>query len=143
MATNYIPEGYHTVTPYLVVDDIEKVIEFLEKGLGGQLKYGMPGPDGKVRHAEVLIGNSHIMLGQSHKESPSNESMLYLYVPDVDATFAKALAAGASEVMPVSDQFYGDRSGGLMGPCGNQYWIATHKEDVSEEEMARRMAEMG
>jgi len=137
---NPIPQGFHTVTPYLVVSDAAKVMDFLRRAFGATERFRMPGPDGSVAHAEMQVGDSIIMLGQPQGEDRTMRSMLYLYVPDVDATFKKALSAGAISVREPADQFYGDRSGAVKDPAGNEWWIATHQEDVSSLEMERRMA---
>jgi PhnB protein len=137
---NPIPQGFHTVTPYLVVSDAAKVMDFLRRAFGATERFRMPGPDGSVAHAEMQVGDSIIMLGQPQGEDRTMRSMLYLYVPDVDATFKKALSAGAISVREPADQFYGDRNSAVKDPGGNEWWIATHKEDVSPQEMERRMA---
>jgi PhnB protein len=135
-----VPEGFRTVTPYLIVDDAAKLIDFLQRAFAAEVKFQMTGPDGKIGHSEVRIGDSMVMLGGARPEWKAMPAMIHLYVEDCDAVYAKALAAGAEQVMPLSDQFYGDRSGGVKDSNGNMWWIATHKEDVSEEEMRRRMA---
>jgi len=135
-----IPEGYHTITPYLIVDDAGRLIEFMKAAFGATVTFAMTNPDGKIGHTELRVGNSMVMLGEARPEWPARPAMLYLYVDDVDATYQKAIDAGATVVMPVKDQFYGDRSGGVQDMCGNQWWIATHKEDISDEEMKRRHA---
>jgi PhnB protein len=137
---NPIPQGFHTVTPYLVVSDAAKLMDFLRRAFGATERFRMPGPDGSVAHAEMQVGDSIIMLGQPQGEDRTMRSMLYLYVPDVDATFKKALSAGAISVREPADQFYGDRNSAVKDPGGNEWWIATHKEDVSPQEMERRMA---
>src|SRR5437773_592403 len=135
-----VPEGYHTVTPYLIVNDAAALIEFIKRAFGGQVMFQMAGPDGSVGHSEMRIGDSMVMLGSAKENWKAMPAMIHLYVEDCDAVYAKALEAGAEVVMPLSDQFYGDRSGGVKDANGNMWWIATHKEDVSEEEMKRRMA---
>jgi PhnB protein len=137
---NPIPQGFHTVTPYLVVSDAAKLLDFLQRAFGATERFRMPGPDGSVAHAEMQIGDSIVMLGQPQGENRTMKAMLYLYVPDVDATFKKAVDAGAISVREPADQFYGDRSGAVKDPGGNEWWIATHKEDVTPQEMERRMA---
>ena len=140
MAVKPIPDGYHTVTPYLVVPDVRKLLDFVTNAFDAEVKFQMPGPAGGIAHAEFRIGNSMIMCGQSGEQHPPMPAMLYLYVTDVDALFAKAVAAGGEVIRPVTDQFYGDRSGGLKDSNGVQWWVATHREDVPMEEMARRAA---
>ncbi len=150
MAVKPIPEGYHTVTPYLVVHDGAGAIEFYKKAFGAIETMRMGGPDGKVGHAEIRIGDSHVMLAdespdmghRSAKSIGATPVSLVLYVEDVDAQFKQAIAAGAKEIRPVEDQFYGDRMGTLADPFGHVWSLGTHKEDVPPEEMNRRMAEM-
>lgn len=141
MPVRPIPEGYHTVTPYLVVADVAAEIAFLAAAFGAREKHRMPGPDGSVMHAEVMIGDSPVMLGQARDEYPPRPATTYLYVEDVDATYRRALEAGATSLMEPADQFYGDRNGGVEDPQGNQWWIATHVEDVPPDELERRAAE--
>ncbi len=146
MAIQPIPEGYHTATPYLIVKGAGLAIEFYKQAFGASEVMRMDGPNGRVGHAEIRIGDSPIMLADEYPEmgirSPQSlggagVSML-LYVEDVDARFKKAIAAGAKEIKPVQDQFYGDRSGTLEDPFGHVWTIATHKEDVSPYEMKKR-----
>ena len=144
------PQGYHTVTPSIVVQDGAKALEFYKKAFGAEQTMLMPGPGGSVMHAEIRIGDSHVMLadespGMGHRSAQSigaTPVSLVLYVEDVDAQFKQAIAAGAKELRPVEDQFYGDRMGTLVDPFGHVWSLGTHKEDVSPEEMNRRMAEM-
>jgi PhnB protein len=143
MAVKPIPDGYRTVTPYLTVRGVAQLLEFVTKAFGAEVTFRMPGPEGRIMHAEFRIGDSMVMCGEASDEHPPLPAMLYLYVPEVDAVFAKAVAAGGEMVRPVTDQFYGDRSGGLKDPLGNQWWVGTHIEDVSMEEMKRRMAALG
>lgn len=146
MAVKPIPEGYHTLTPYLIVKGAAAALEFYAKALGAQELFRMADPSGKVGHAEMKIGDSPFMLADEFPEmgavappAGGGHSVSFLvYVPDVDAAFARALAAGAKAVRPVQDQFYGDRSGTLEDPFGHQWTLATHVEDVSPEEMERR-----
>ena len=148
MAVKPIPDGYHTVTPYLVVHDAAKALEFYKKAFGAQETVRMPGPGGRIMHAEIKIGDSMVMLSDEnlawgHKSATTiggSPIGICLYVKDVDAPAKQAVAAGAKEVKPVQDQFYGDRSGTVADPFGHVWTIATHKEDVSHEEMQRRMA---
>lgn len=140
MAVKPIPEGYHTVTPYLVVPGVAKLIDFLEQAFGAQEKERHARPDGAIMHAEVKIGDSIVMMGEPMGEFKAIPAALYLYVEDVDAVYKRALEAGATSVMEPADQFYGDRNGGVKDPAGNLWWIATHIEDVSPEELARRAA---
>jgi len=139
MAVKPVPDGYHTVTPYLTVDDASILIDFLKSAFNAQVKYEMKDEKGNIRHAEVSVGDSILMIGQARDEWKPRPMTLYLYVPDVDALYKSALAAGATSLQEVTNQFYGDRSGGVQDPQGNYWWIATHVEDVSPEEMDRRM----
>lgn len=139
MSVKPIPEGYHTITPYLIVEDAAKLLDFMKAAFDAKELFRHLGPGGSVAHAEAKIGDSMIMVGQARDQWKAKTAMLYLYVPDVDATFRRALAAGATSVQEPADQFYGDRNGGVEDPTGNQWWISTHKEDVSPEEMERRM----
>lgn len=138
MAVKPIPEGFHTVTPYLIVDDADGVISFLREAFGAEEQYRMNGPDGGVWHAQVKLGDSQVMLGSASEQFPAHPAVLHLYVEDVDTTYRRALAAGATSIMEPEDQFYGDRQSGVKDLAGNQWWIATHIEDVPPEELARR-----
>ena len=148
MAVHYIPEGYTSVTPYLVVDDAAKAIDFYKRAFGAEEKFRMPMGD-RIGHAEIVIGDSHVMLADEFPEmdhlGPRSRggatSSIVLYVEDVDRSFRKALDAGATEKQPIQDQFWGDRMGSLADPFGHLWSLATHKEEVSSEEMQRRMAE--
>lgn len=148
MPVKPVPEGYHTVTPYLVVDGAAAAIDFYERAFGAREIMRLPGPPGKIAHAELRIGDSTIMLGD---EMPGNLSSpgtlggspmgLFLYVEDVDALYQQAVAAGAKIGMEPADMFWGDRYGKLTDPFGHNWSIGTHKEDVAPEEMERRMRE--
>ncbi len=133
-----IPEGYHTVTPYLVVPGLARVIDFMKQALGAT-EIGRFEQEGRIMHAEVKIGDSIVMMGEPHGDIEARPAVLHLYVADTDATYRRALDAGATSLREPADQFYGDRSGGVKDPAGNQWWISTHVEDVSPEEMDRRM----
>jgi PhnB protein len=142
-----IPDDYPRVIPYLSVDDASGAIDFYVKVLGAKERMRMPGPDGRIGHAEVEIGDAMIMLADSWPESPSTPKQLggtpvtiMVYVQDVDATYQKALDAGASAITKVEDQFYGDRSGSFEDPFGHKWHISTHVEDVPPDEMAKRAA---
>jgi len=142
-----IPEGYHSVTPYLIIKGASEAIDFYKKAFGATELFRMPAPEGKIGHAEIKIGDSPIMLADEFPEmgykSPQtlggSPVSLMIYVADVDTVFKQAIAAGGKEQRPVKDQFYGDRSGTLEDPFGHVWHVATHKEDVSPEEMERRM----
>ncbi|HSB15690.1 MAG TPA: VOC family protein [Bryobacteraceae bacterium] len=140
MPVKPIPEGYHTVTPYLVVPGAGRLIEFLKEAFKAEEVERMSQPDGTVMHAEVRIGDSIIMMGESSDKFPAMPAAIYVYVPDVDAVYKRALAAGAASTMEPANQFYGDRNAGVKDPSGNLWWIATHVEDVPREEMAKRAA---
>ena len=140
-AVKPIPEGYHTVTPYLVVEGANRLLAFLEAAFGAKVLYRTDRPDGEIAHAEIQIGDSRVMLSGSQPQWPALPCALYLYVEDCDALYAQALAAGAKSTQEPADMFYGDRHGGVIDPSGNQWWIATHIEDVSPEELERRSAE--
>jgi uncharacterized glyoxalase superfamily protein PhnB len=138
-----IPEGYSTVTPYLMPEDADRLIRFLQEAFDAELLGRHDGPDGRMMHASLQIGDSKVMMGEAADQWPAMPAMLHLYVEDVDAVFRQAIAAGGRAIREPEDQFYGDRSGGLVDPAGNQWWITTHIEDVSPEEMERRMAAQG
>lgn len=146
MAVKPIPEGYHTVTPYLFCKGAAAAIEYYKKAFGATEIARHGGPDGQIGHAEIKIGDSVIMLADEFPEmkalSPTTIGgtpvLIMLYVNDVDAVFHRALGGGGKELHPLKDQFYGDRSGTLIDPFGHMWTIATHKEDVSPEEMKRR-----
>jgi PhnB protein len=133
-----IPEGFHSVTPYLTVQGAAKLIDFLKKAFGGEQVELFKRPDGSVMYASVKIGDSRIMLSDANEQMPANQTSIYLYVNDVDATYKRAIAAGGTSTMEVKDQFYGDRAGSLRDPFGNRWSIATHKEDVPTAEIEKR-----
>ena len=147
-----IPEGYHSVTPYLCVKGAAAAIDFYKKAFGAKELLRMPAPGEKIGHAEIQIGDSHVMLADEFPEmgflSPQSVGgspvMMHLYVEDVDVTANKAVAAGAKVTKPVADQFYGDRGGQVEDPFGHKWYVSTHKEDVSPEEIeARRVKQYG
>ncbi len=150
MAVKPIPEGYHTATPYLIIKCAGAAIEFYKKALGAVELCRMPGPGDQVMHAEIKVGDSIIMLadefpdmGYRGPESRGGTTVsIVLYVEDVDKSYAKAVAAGAAATRPVKDEFWGDRMGTVTDPFGHVWTISTHTEDVSVEEMQRRMAAM-
>jgi len=141
-----VPAGYHSVTPYLMVRDANRALAFYAQAFRARELMRFPAPDGKVAHAEIMIGDSHVMLADETDGFAGPQTLggagvsLMLYVDDVDATFSRAIAAGASERRAVADQFYGDRNGTLVDPFGHVWTISTHVEDVSVEEAQRRMA---
>lgn len=142
MAVQPIPEGFHTVTPYLLVEGAPKLIEFVKSAFGAEQTMCHTLPDGAIMHAQVKIGDAIVMLSEARGEFKAMPTMLHLYVPDIDATYRSAIEAGGQSLREPTDEFYGDRSAGVLDPCGNQWWIATHVEDVSPEEMAKRQAEI-
>jgi PhnB protein len=140
MATE-IPEGYTTVTPYLIVKDVKAQLDFVTKAFGAVVHMKLQMPGGAIGHCDASINGAHVMMGQAgpgHAEMPC---MIHLYVEDCDAVYAQALAAGGVADMPVKDQFYGDRGGSVKDVNGNTWWISTHKEDLSEAQIGQRAAE--
>lgn len=145
-----IPEGYHSVTPYLVVDDAKRAIDFYTRAFGAEEKFRMPMGD-RIGHAEIQIGDSHVMLADEFPDmghlGPKNRGgttvSLMVYVEDVDTSFKQAIDAGATETRPLENQFWGDRMGTLTDPFGHVWSLASHVEDVAPEEMQRRMEQFG
>ncbi len=145
-----IPDGYRSVTPYLVISGAAAAIDFYKKALGASERMRIPGPDGKIGHAELMFGDSVVMMADENPEmhalSPKTVGgspvTIMLYVEDVDAVAAKAVGAGATLLRKIENQFYGDRSGSIKDPFGHIWHLSTHIEDVSPEEMDRRMKEM-
>ena len=145
---HYQPPGFHTATPYLIVDGAARALEFYQQAFGATELFRMPMPNGKVCHAEMQIGDSRLMLADEFPEMGARGPLsiggtplgLMLYVADCDAMFARAVALGAKALMPLTDQFYGDRSGTLLDPFGHKWTIATHTEDVAPEELEKRAA---
>jgi PhnB protein len=145
-AVKPIPDGYHVVTPYLALNDAARAIDFYKRAFGARERLRMDAPGGKVGHAELVIGDSAIMLADEFAEmeflGPQSRGgttvSLHLYVKDCDAAFAKAVAAGATVMRPLRDEFYGDRTGTLRDPFGHMWHLATHKEDLTPAEMRRR-----
>lgn len=141
MAVKPIPDGFHTVTPYLTVRGAAKVIEFLKQAFSAEIpKETIKRPDGSIMHAQVKIGDSRIMIAEESEMAKATLSTLYLYVPNVDSTYQQAVRAGGQSIMEHTDMFYGDRSGGVKDPSGNSWFLATHKEDVGAQEMQKRRA---
>jgi PhnB protein len=142
MQVKPIPEGFHTVTPYLTAREVDKVIEFLRQAFGAEVSHPpIKRPDGKIMHAQVKIGDSCVMLGEESEQAKATTSTLYLYVPNVDSVYQKAIKAGGKSVMEPADMFYGDRCGGVKDSSGNSWMIATHKEDVGMQELQKRADE--
>jgi PhnB protein len=150
MSVKPIPDGYASVTPYLIIRGAAEAIEFYKQVFGATERLRLLGPDGRMGHAEIEIGGSIVMLADENPErgAKSPETVggspvsILVYVPNVDEVFAKAMAAGAKQLRPVENQFYGDRSGGFADPFGHIWHVATHVEDVSPEELQRRIASM-
>jgi PhnB protein len=146
MAVKPIPEGYHTVTPYLAVDDAAEAIEYYKKAFGAKERVRMDAPGGKIGHAELEIGDSLVMLSDALPQFPTRPPKelggtsvsVFMYVEDVDAVVKQAVDAGATIIMETADQFWGDRFGSVQDPFGHLWSIATHVEDVPPEEMAER-----
>jgi PhnB protein len=134
-----IPDNYQVVTPYLVVQGAEKLINFLKQAFGARETERISMPDGSIGHAEVRIGDSVIMMSDAREDMwKAMPSSIYLYVEDCDTIYKRALDVGATSLMEPKDQFYGDRSGGVKDPVGNHWFIATHKEDLTKEELDKR-----
>jgi len=140
MPVKPIPDGHHTVTPYLIVPDAAGQIVFLERAFDAKEVGRFPGPDGRIMHAEVRIGDSVVMMGEVAGARKPMPAVLHVYALDTDALYKRALQAGATSIREPADQFYGDRSAGVRDAAGNEWWIATHIEDVSLDEMKRRAA---
>lgn len=138
MAVKAKPDGYHAITPYLVVERAAKLIDFLAEVFDAEEIERFAAPGDRIGHAELRIGDSVVMLGDARGGHAPMQAMLYVYVDDVDARYQRALAAGATAVQPPTDQFYGDRSGGVKDAFGNMWWIATRIEDVTPVELKRR-----
>jgi uncharacterized glyoxalase superfamily protein PhnB len=141
MAVKPVPEGYHSVIPYLTVRDPGQLIDFLKQAFGAEETLRMPRGDGSIGHAEVRIGDSMIMMGGATEEWKEMPGAVYLYLEDVDGAYGRAIEAGAESIREPTDEFYGDRMGGVRDTLGNVWWISTHVEDVPEDEMARRAEE--
>jgi PhnB protein len=138
MAVKPIPDGYHSVTPYLIVEGASSLIQFLKEAFDAQETERVVQPDGTIMHAEVRIGDSVVMLSDAMGERKPMPTGIYLYVNDADATYQRALQAGATAMMEPANLFYGDRHGSVKDPAGNYWSIATHIEDVPREELAKR-----
>jgi len=141
MPVKPVPDGYHTATPYLLVKDADALLDFVQRAFGARMRHVMRNPDGTVMHADFIIGDSHVMVGQAGGPWKPLQASIYLYLPDCDATYRQALDAGGTSILEPATQFYGDRHGGVTDPCGNQWWMATRVEDVPDDELERRHAE--
>ena len=131
MAVKPIPDGFHTVTPYLVVKGVPQLIEFLEKAFDAKVIHQATTPEGSINHAQVQVGNSMVMMGEATDQWKPMPGMLYLYVEDVDAGYHRGLQAGGTSVRELTDEPYGDRVGAVQDSAGNQWWIATHMKDLT------------
>lgn len=143
MSVNAIPAGFHTVTPYLMVKDAARIADFLKRAFLAEETSRTCDEAGGIRHMELRIGNSMVMMSEERGEWKAMPASLYLYVENVDEVYARALAAGGESLMAPADQFYGDRNAGVKDASGNIWWLGTHIEDVSAEEIERRMRAMG
>ncbi len=132
------PDGYHTITPYLVVDGARKLMSFLEKAFNANEAHDCLMMGEKVGHAELQIGDSKIMISDASEQHPAHPSVIYMYVENVDQVYKTALEVGATSITPPADMFYGDRHAGIVDPTGNKWWIATHIEDLTAEEIKVR-----
>jgi uncharacterized glyoxalase superfamily protein PhnB len=139
MSVKPIPEGFHSVTPFLMIRDAPGLIVYLKEAFGAVEISRTEAPDGTVMAADLRVGDSPVLVGEARGQYEPMPSSLYLYVLDADVTYEDALAAGGASLMEPADQFYGDRTAGIKDPAGNYWWIATHVEDVSDEERRRRL----
>lgn len=140
MSVKPIPDGYHTITPYMVTDNAPRLIAFLKEAFTAEETEMLTDDQGAIRHAEFRIGSSMLMLSSSLPTWPAQTSSFYLYLPDVDAAYTRALQAGASTISPPADQFYGDRNAGVKDPCGNTWYLASRIENLSHDELKKRAA---
>jgi PhnB protein len=141
MSTHGVPAGYHSVTPFLTVDDASKLITFLQGAFGAVVTERLEGPSGRIGHAELLIGDSIVMISDATDNYPATTTGLYVYVEDVDSAYRIAMSAGAKSIGEPEDKFYGDRGAGVEDPCGNNWWIGTRIEDLTAEELKKRAVE--
>jgi uncharacterized glyoxalase superfamily protein PhnB len=138
MPVKPIPDGFHTVTPHLIVDGASKLMDYFKQAFNATERNRTPDANGRIANAEMLIGDSIIMLADSSDKYPPRPAAFYLYVPDTDAMYQSAIKAGGKSLQEPADQFWGDRYAGVEDPAGNEWWIATHVEDVNPEELERR-----
>lgn len=141
MAVKPIPDGYHTVTPYLTIKDVDLLIDFLTKSFNAHIAERMKNKDGQTIHSEIILGDSKVMAGRARSETEIMPGMIYLYTEDCDGLYKKALENGAVKIMEPADQVYGDRNAGVKDPLGNVWWLATHIKDVTPEEAEKLMNE--
>jgi PhnB protein len=142
MTVNFKPVGFHTITPFLLVKNASNLIDFMKQVFEAEEVERYSNEDGSIMHAVLQIGDSRVMLSDANEQFPERTAMLHLYLPDVDTVYQRALSTGATSLREPVDEFYGDRSAGVLDSFGNQWWLATHVEDVSEEELQRRMEAM-
>ena len=142
MGVQAIPSGFHTITPYVVATGAVALMDFLKRGLGAEVMHLSSHSDGSVMHATLRIGDSMMMLSDARGSWPARPTDFYLYVTSADEWYERAMGAGAVSIKPPTNEFYGDRVAGVTDASGNRWWFSTHVEDVSEEEMKRRQAEM-
>ena len=143
MAVQAVPAGFGMLTPYVMVENAAGMIDFVKQVMGAEVQHMSKHPDGLVMHASLRVGDSMLMVSDARPpEWAARPTAFYVYVPNADELYDRAIAAGAASIRPPAVQPYGDRMGGVTDPCGNQWWFATHVEDVSEEEFAKRRAKM-
>lgn len=140
MSVSFKPAGYHSITPYLLAEDADQLLEFIKLAFNGVAIENIRDPSGQTQHGAIKVGDSIIMVGKM-RDHASMSTILYLYVEDADATYHQALKAGAVSIMEPADQFYGDRNAAVRDCCGNEWWIATMQEDLSPEEITKRAHE--
>ena len=143
MSENAVPNGYQAVTPYLIVEEADKLLDFIRDAFGAKERLRMPAEDGTISHAETVIGDSVVMVGGSAEGAVPTRACVHLYLADCDAAYQAALTAGGESVQEPQDQFYGDRTAGVKDPSGTTWWLATRVENLSPEEMRRRAEEAG
>ena len=143
MAVKPIPDGYHTITPVVIVEGANRVLQFLKNVFGATEIMVHRHPDGTIQHSEVQAGDSRLMLSDANEQFKAMPAAFSLYLPDVDAAYRRGIEAGGVSLREPANQFYGDRTGGVADPAGNQWWISTHVEDVDEAELERRMKAQG
>lgn len=141
-SVNPIPAGYHSINPYLIAEGADKLFAFMKTVFDAKEHHVSRRENGEVWHGDVIIGDSHVMFSQANEQFKACPALIHVYLADVDAAYARALQAGATSIMPPTNQFYGDRGSGVIDPVGNTWWISTHVEDVTPEELAHRQKAM-
>ncbi len=141
MTLDHLPDGYTSLTSYYLVKNVQQYLHFLELAFNAETTESIPREDGTIMHAEVRIGNSLLMIGEAREEGRATKSMQYMYVPDVDASYKHVLKAGAESIQEPEDQFYGHRTCALRDPYGNEWWLASQKEALDSDEIAKRAKE--